>query len=137
MDEYQQTIWNALDNYHKRLWAGTVGMHGPWNDYTLIKYEDPIYATNSIAYLSNLNDEDKDKKRLEAIIKKADKIEDYEQREQALEKTITRRVRKVAKRLYLEESEMLDHFKDIGGRYPGQYFEEQAVESLKRKWKDR
>ncbi len=137
MDEYQEVIWSALDDYHQRLWAPTVGMHGPWNDYQLIKYEQREPFMDSLARNIRFYDEEKDLKRLEAIIKKAYKIEEPEQQKQALERTITRRVRKVAKSLYLKEKETLDYIEGIcGTRYPGRYFEVQEVQALKRKWKD-
>jgi len=134
MDEYQEVIWNTLDDYHKRLWAPTVGMPGPWNDYISVNLRKDIYG---IGKAFQLMEEEKDLNRLEAIIKKAHKIEDPEQRKQALEKTITRRVRRVAKSLYLEEKETLEYLDNIAGRRCiGRYNDGQEVQALKRKWKE-
>mgnify|MGYP001618278002 CR=1 FL=1 len=136
MDEYQEVIWNTLDDYHQRLWAPTVGMHGPWNDYQLIKYEKLEPFLNSFYRNIWSFNERQDLKQLEAIIKEGYEIEDHEQRKQALEKTITKRVREVAKSLYLQEKETLDYIGRHGTRYPGRYFDEQKVQALKRKWQD-
>ncbi len=133
MDEYQEVIWSALDDYHQRLWAPTIGMHGPWNDYQLIKYERQEPFMDSLAKNIRFNDEEKDLKRLESIIKKAYKIEDHKQRVEALEKRITGRVRPLVAREYFERLKTIESL----GRYPGKYFELQDLERELGRYLDR
>ncbi len=121
MDEYQETIWNALDNYHKRLWAPTVGMHGPWNDYKWRQSGKAI--SNFYRNLWLYEDKENLKELLHAIIR-GYMIEDHGQPKQALEKMITERVRPLAEKEYFERLNFIEEM----GRYPGSYFDRQDLE---------
>ncbi len=81
MDEYQEVIWNTLDDYHKRLWAPTVGMHGPWNDHDYRRYTEGYNP--DVIYFRNKFESD-DLVILEKRIAKAYEIEDSEQRKKSL-----------------------------------------------------
>ena len=81
MDEYQEVIWNTLDDYHQRLWAPTVGMHGPWNDDDYRRYTEGYNP--DVMHFKNQS-ENEDKEILKKIIAEAYKIEDPELRKKSL-----------------------------------------------------
>lgn len=89
MDEYQEVIWNTLDDYHQRLWAPTVGMHGPWNDYDFRVYREGYNP--DVMYFKN-KFESEDKEILEKIIAEAYKIEEPELRKKSLKERINWKV---------------------------------------------